>query len=135
MKKILFVLVMLLNVSVGVMGVNSPIIDNAKKIENFQKIASDDQAAKYDFNVNYRRMGYFLDMPEDQLKDFKAFFDKFKSNMQFAYNECSEPSRSKVVKNSIRKNINEMRYILNDEQYRKYIIIFNTTLKNRGFEL
>jgi hypothetical protein len=74
-------------------------------------------------------------MSIDQLDDFELFFDQFKDNMNFAYNECSEASRDSVVKNIVNKNLNEMRHILNEKQYKKYLLLMNTTLRNRGFEL
>lgn len=112
-----------------------PVAENKKKIENLNKIALEKQAAKYDFTVNYRRLGCCLDMSLDQLDVFKLFFDKFKDNMLFAYNECSEASRDSVVKNIVNKNVKEMRYILNEKQYKKYLLLMNTTLRNRVFEL
>ena len=55
--------------------------------------------------------------------------------MLFAYNECSDASRDSVVKTIVTKNAKEMRYILNEKQYKKYLLLMNTTLRNRGFEL
>ena len=135
MKKILFTLMMLFTLSVNVMADDVPVAEKTKKIENLHKIALEKQAAKYDFKVNYRRLGCCLEMSIDQLEDFKLFFDQFKDNMLFAYNECSESSRNSVVKNIVDKNVKEMSYILNEKQYKKYILLMNTTLRNRGFEL
>ena len=135
MKKILFTLMMLFTLSVSVMADDVPVTENAKKIENLNQIALEKQAAKYDFTVNYRSIGRFLEMPIDQLDVFKLCFDQFKDDMFFAYNECSEASRDRVVKNILNKNVKEMRYILNKKQYKKYLFIMNTTLRNRGFEL
>ena len=135
MKKILFTLMMLFTLSVSVMADDVPVAENAKKIENLHKIALENKSAKYDFTVNYRRLGCCLEISVDQLEEFKMFFDQFKDNMLFAYNECSEASRDSVVKNIVTKNAKEMRYILNEKQYKKYILLMNTTLRNRGFEL
>ena len=135
MKKILFTLMMLFTLSVSVMADDIPVAENTKTIENSHKIVLETQAAKYDFTINYRRLGCCLEMSIDQLEDFKLFFDQFKDNMLFAYNECSEDSRDGVVKSIVRKNVKEMRCILNDKQYKKYLLLMNTTLRNRGFEL
>ena len=135
MKKILFTLMMLFTLSINVMADDVPVAEKTKKIENLHKIVLEKQAAKYDFTVNYRRLGSFLDMSVEQLEDFKLFFDQFKDNMLFAYNECSESSRDSVVKNIVNKNVKEMSYILNEKQYKKYLLLMNTTLRNRGFEL
>ena len=135
MKKILFTLMMLFTLSVSVMADDIPVAENTKTIETSHKIVLETQAAKYDFTVNYRRLGCCLEMSIDQLEDFKLFFDQFKDNMLFAYNECSEDSRDGVVKSIVRKNVKEMRCILNEKQYKKYLLLLNTTLRNRGFEL
>jgi hypothetical protein len=135
MKKILFTLMMLFTLSISVMADEVPVKENAKNIENLYKNELKAQAAKYDFNVNYRKIGCCLEMSIDQLDDFELFFDQFKDNMNFAYNECSEASRDGVVKNIVNKNLNEMRHILNEKQYKKYLLLMNTTLRNRGFEL
>ena len=135
MKKILFTLMMLFTLSVSVMADDIPVAENTKTIENSHKIVLETQAAKYDFTINYRRLGCCLEMSIDQLEDFKLFIDQFKDNMLFAYNECSEDSRDGVVKSIVRKNVKEMRCILNEKQYKKYILLMNTTLRNRGFEL
>ena len=134
MKKILFTLMMLFTLSINVMADDVTVTDKTKKIENVKKIELDVQAAKYDFTVNYRRLGCFLGMSLNQLENFKLFFDKFNENMHFAYYECAESTRDSVVKNIVNKNVKEMCYILNDEQHKKYLILMNTTLRNRGFE-
>ena len=41
------------------------VAENEKKIENLHKIALEKQAAKYDFAVNYRRLGCCLEMSVD----------------------------------------------------------------------
>lgn len=41
--------------------------------------------------------------------------------------------RNALIKNSIDYELNVMRIFLNDEQYRKFLIVFNYSLKNRGF--
>ena len=69
MKKILFTLMMLFTLSVSVMADDVPVAENAKKIENLHKIALENQAAKYDFKVNYRRLGCFLEMSVRGIQD------------------------------------------------------------------
>jgi hypothetical protein len=42
--------------------------------------------------------------------------------------------RKKMVKNTINFDLKNMKYILNDEQYKKYATVLNVTLANRGIE-
>lgn len=132
MKKIIICLMMLFTLSVNVMADEVPVTN---KVETINENENDLLAAKYDFTINYRRMGCFLGMTLDQLNDFEIFFNSFKESMRFAYYGCSEDSRDSVVKNAVNKNIREMRYILNEDQYKKYLLLINTTLRNRGFEI
>ena len=44
--------------------------------------------------------------------------------------------RSKDAINLIgKKNIKYMHYILNDNQYKKYLMLLNLTLEHRGFDI
>ena len=132
MKKILFTLMLLFSLSVNVIANEVPV---TKRVENVQKIELDRQAAKYDFTVNYEKIGCCLDMSLEQLDDFKFYFDKFKDNMMFAYYGCNETSRCNFIKNAVDKNVKEMSYILNEKQHKKYLTLLNMTLKNRGFNI
>ena len=55
--------------------------------------------------------------------------------MEFAFYENRNDSRSRVVNNIVKKNVQHMHFILNDVQYRKYLKVFNATLSNKGFKV
>ena len=128
MRKIIFTLMLML--STIVMADDNPVV-----IENLDDVKSEfafNQADIYNFNINYRRLGCCLGMTLDQMETFEVFFDQFKDKMMFAYNECDGDERTHVVEDAINKNIKTMKHIFNKEQYKKYILLFNTTLKNNG---
>ena len=52
--------------------------------------------------------------------------------MLFAASNSSNESRKAVTKNAVDKNLKYMRMFLNDKQYKKYVMLLNTTLVNRG---
>ena len=47
----------------------------------------------------------------------------------------TEESRTLIVRNAVNKNIKNMYYVLNDKQYKKYLMLLNLTLENRGFDM
>jgi hypothetical protein len=88
---------------------------------------------KYDFNVNTRKLASFLELSEDQMDAVEHITTELSNDMQFAFYENSKDSRKKVVTNAINKNVKHMSYVLNDTQYHKYLVLFNATLRNKGF--
>lgn len=89
----------------------------------------------YDMSVNYKRLGCFLELTEDQVDAVKAIHEQFRMNMNFASDGKSEKQRNSVVRNAITTDIKWMRCVLNDEQYKKYITVLNATLVNKGFSI
>ena len=122
MKKYFLILVMLFTVSVCSFAGDS----NVSETDKFEK---------YEFNINNRKLASFLMLSEDQFESVVAITDELSNDMRFAYYGNSAETRKKVIDNAIRKNIRHMRFILTREQYRKYLLVFNLTLTNRGFEL
>jgi hypothetical protein len=140
MKKIIFTLILFISMSMNVMAYDVPVINkfaNTDKIELVHTIKKDtiNPVNKYDFTVNYRRLGVCLGMTLDQMDEFKLVFDQFKNDMMFAYTDCEGLTRDSVVRNSVLKNIKNTKFILDDKQYKKYLVLMNTTLNNRGFNI
>ena len=52
--------------------------------------------------------------------------------MLFAAHYGTKEERDAQVKKAVEKDIKWMNYILTKDQYRKYLILLNTTLNNRG---
>ena len=50
----------------------------------------------------------------------------------FASSTINVDSRKSISKNAVDKNLKYMRMFLNDKQYKKYVMLLNTTLVNRG---
>ena len=122
MKKFILILVMMLSMSVYSFADDS----NATKVDNIEK---------YEFKINHRRLACVLDMSGDQMEITEDIIREFERDMVFASSMETEESRNKVVSSTIQKNIKFMGYILNKEQYHKYLILLNLTLQNRGFDL
>ena len=119
MKKYFLMLVMLFTVSVNSFGE-----DNSTN--EMQRINS------YSININTKQLSRYLGLSKDQIESIEAIENEFSKDMMFAAIECNDINRSAVTKNAIEKNIKHVSYILNNEQYHKYLKVLNATLHNRG---
>jgi hypothetical protein len=122
MKKVFLMLVMMFTMSVYSFAEDN----NATEIERVEK---------YDIKVNTKRLAQFLDLSADQYEAVDAVINELSSDMMFAGVECNSTSRTAVTKNALRKNTKYMAYILNAEQYHKYLKVLNATINNRGIAI
>ena len=106
---------------------------NAVMFAEDNNVAEVESVEKYDFNVNTRKLASFLELSEDQMDAVEYIATELSNDMQFAYYENNSDGRKKVVANAVNKNVKHMSYILNDKQYHKYLVVFNATLRNKGF--
>ena len=106
---------------------------NAIMFAEDNNVAEVESVEKYNFNVNTRKLASFLELSEDQMDAVEQVTNELSNDMQFAFYENSNDGRKKVVVNAVNKNVKHMSYILNDKQYHKYLVVFNTTLRNKGF--
>ncbi len=122
MKKYFIMLVMMLTMSVYSFADES----TATKMA---------ETERYEIKINHRRLACVLDMSSDQMEMSNYIISELESDMMFASVMDTEESRSAVVANAVKKNIKYMHYILNDAQYKKYLMLLNLTLENRGFNI
>ena len=85
----------------------------------------------YDMNINMDKLSYALNLADDQKEVVENIQHTFAAEMNFAAQygngECET-----LVKRAIDNDVKWMRYVLNDDQMRKYLILLNTTINNRG---
>jgi hypothetical protein len=99
--------------------------NNATEIERIEK---------HNIKVNTKKLANYLGLSQDQEEVVEVIEDEFSNDLMFAAVECSKESHNKVMNNLIEKNIKNMGYILNKEQYRKYLTVLNATISNRGLK-
>jgi len=87
---------------------------------------------KYDINVDIKKLGSFLQLTSDQEDGMKTVEVELHNDLLVASVETNDESRAKITKNAIEKHIKHAHYVLNDEQYHKYLRVLNVTLVNRG---
>ena len=96
--------------------------------ENVSNVAN---VAAYDMSVNIRKLGETLGLTSDQMEAVDNIHHTFSAEMLFAA-QMNEEDRKAMVKKAIDKDVKNMRYILNEKQYHKYLLLLNVTLNNRG---
>ena len=47
---------------------------------------------------------------------------------------ANKDEREALVDKAVKKDLRYMRYILDQKQYKKYLLLLNTTLQNRGLK-
>ena len=90
---------------------------------------SNDEA--YDMNINMNKLSHALDLADDQKEVVENIQNTFVAEMNFAA-QYGENDRSSMVKRAIENDVKWMRYVLNEDQMRKYLLLLNSTINNRG---
>lgn len=121
MKKVLFMLVMMFTMSVNMFAEDN----NTTEIERVKK---------YEMNVNVDKLGNYLELSIDQMDAVESITNEFENDLIFAAVECNEYNRKAVTKNAINKNVKNMRYVLTEEQMKKYLSVLNATVHNRELQ-
>lgn len=120
MKKYFLMLVMMFTMSINVFADDA----NAEEVNLIER---------YDLNVNLRKLGTFLQLSSDQMDGMESVETEFKNDLMFAALECTRDNRNAVTKNAIDKHLKHVHYVLNNEQYKKYVRVLNVTVNNRGW--
>lgn len=124
MKKVIIMLAMVLAMNVSA---NAEEGDESKaQIENVEM---------YKFNTHHGKLKEALKCGKEQADLVDYAIDEFENDMLFASTISEVTSRNKVVRNAIEKNLNLMGMTLDKKQYRKYLMLMNLTLMNRGFAI
>lgn len=87
----------------------------------------------YDMSVNIRKLAVALDMSFEQMETVNDIHRTFCNEMMLAAH-ASKDEREELVDKAISKDLRYMRFVLDQTQYRKYMLLLNTTLHNRGLK-
>jgi len=87
----------------------------------------------YDMSVNMRKLGVALGLNSDQMEAVESIHNTFNAEMQLAA-QADEQDRKELVSKAVERDVKWMHYVLDQKQYRKYLLLLNTTLNNRGFK-
>ena len=87
----------------------------------------------YDMTVNMKKLSQALGLSKDQVEGVAEVHKTFSAEMLFAA-QYGKEERAKMVEKAINKDLAYMNYMLSDTQYRKYLMLLNLTLVNRGLK-
>lgn len=96
-----------------------------------KKANTTNNAAAYDMKVNYDKLGETLQLNIDQMEAVKDVHKTFCREMKNVAS-ASEDERKMLMNKALNKDLKYMHYILSKDQYRKYVMLLNVTLNNRG---
>lgn len=123
MKKFFIMLALLLAVNTGVSARIADETNNMEMVERFN------------LNVNHKKLAETLELDKEQI-DFVDFaIDELENDMMFASTIENNDTQYGVLKSLVEKNMKLMRSFLTPKQYKKYSMLLNLTLVNRGFEM
>ena len=87
----------------------------------------------YNMTVNMKKLAQALGLSQDQVESVTEVHKTFSSEMMFAAQYGNE-ERTKMVEKAVNKDLAYMNYILSRDQYRKYVMLLNVTMSNRGLK-
>lgn len=87
----------------------------------------------YDMTVNMRKLAVVLDLNLDQMEAVQDIHNQFCYEMTMAAVANGE-DRAALVENAVKKDVRYMHYVLDEKQYKKYLLLLNATLQNRGLK-
>lgn len=83
--------------------------------------------------VNVTKLCQALNLSKDQVEGFMEVHKTFTSELLFVA-QMNDEERQLMMEKAIKKDLAWMDYILNKDQYRKYVMLLNVTLHNRGLK-
>lgn len=89
------------------------------------------EANKYNVSFNLSSLSKTLRLDFDQVRAVADINEMFASDMLNA-SAASHSERKEMVDKAVKRDLAYMRSVLDKEQYRKYVMLLNTTINNRG---
>ena len=123
MKKFVFMVALMLATSTANILAAENSVNETENVEN------------YYIHVNEKSLSKSLGMSKDQMEICSDVIKEFENDMVFASSNAKGESRKAVTRNAIMKNMRYMKMFLDEAQYKKYVLILNTTLVNRGIDI
>lgn len=117
MKKFIFSIIAMLTMFVGVANADN----NATN-----------ELSNYKMNVNVEKLAEFLNVNDDMKSELCITMNVFMGSMYNASQERDKDVRSRMVYNAVEHNLKFMHSVLTKEQMKKYRMVLNATLANRG---
>ena len=98
--------------------------------ENNNKVLT---VESYDMTVNIRKLAVTLGLTLDQMEVVADIHNNFCNEMKLAA-IAEADKRAEMVDKAVDKDMRYMHYVLNNKQYKKYVLLLDLTLQNRGLK-
>lgn len=98
-----------------------------------EKAANVENVEAYDMTINLRKLAVTLGLTIDQMDAVEDIHRTFCAEMMMAA-QASKNERDAMVDKAVNRDVHFMRYVLDQKQYKKYLLLLNTTLHNRGLK-
>ena len=114
-------------VMIAVLSMTMTFAEN-EETKSVQNVEADDMS------VNMRKLSVALGLTTDQMEAVENVHNYFAAEMELAAH-ADDADRKAMVKKAVDRDIKWMRYVLDQKQYRTYLLLLNTTLNNRGLNV
>lgn len=84
----------------------------------------------YDMSVNYTKLAVCLGLDLDQMEVVENIHETFREEMLNV--ASAKEDKSERLNTAVKRDLQYMRYVLDDKQFNKYQKLLNVTLDNRG---
>ena len=121
MKKIAISVVTMMMVTFGYAETN----------QGHRMMVKDRQPVSYDMSFDVNRLAAKLDLDAYQMEAVQVIQDCFNDEVQEAATSRGLQRRH-LVHQAVRKDVQQMRRVLNEDQFNTYMMLLGVTLKNKG---
>lgn len=121
MKKIAISVVTMMMVTFGYAETN----------QGHRMMFMDRQPANYDMSFDVNRLAEKLDLDAYQMEAVQVIQNCFNDEVQEAATSRGLQRRH-LVHQAVRKDVQQMRRVLNEDQFDTYMMLLGATLKNKG---
>lgn len=123
MKTIIKITIIILAFAIGI-----DIMCSAIPVSNYNKVNNTNITT----NITLKKT---LNLTDEQNNDLMFFYNMLNSNIDSAMCERDSVTRSKMLANAVEMNTMNVKMILTQEQYHKYLRILNLTLNNKNIKI
>ena len=92
-------------------------------------------ATTWNWSINAGRLSQCLELSSTQYDNVALACEYFSDRLVKAARSKDEASRSKLVRDAVLGNMKLMKSALDRKQYKKFVVLLNVTLRNKGLDV
>lgn len=98
-----------------------------------ENVNSENNMKAYDMSVNYTKLAICLGLDLDQMEVVENIHETFCEEMLNAASDTKD-DKNERLSSAVKRDLQYMRYVLDDKQYNKYQKLLSITFNNRGLK-